>query len=299
MASKRAAEAAQLYEYGLTPAEVAKRMGISESAARGMASKGRKQKAQNTAQDAQIGVSSVLPSGSSQSNNIIVLEPEPVFIPEPLPDLSTLNELGRWQQERARLLATKKVIRVMHPSDRHEPFIDEDVDNAVYALMRIVQPDIVVRGSDEKDNPTISKWVAEGSEAPDIPDFLDSMYITRLKHTRRTKATCPNAIQINIEGNHGWPRLVRWINKTAKQSKTTLLRRYIENVRCDGEVIWIGPKESIRINKLVVMHGLYYGPNAAKKTLSTRITLNTCCCLPLMRYTCPAIGSNDGAVSNE
>lgn len=206
----------------------------------------------------------------SSNNNIIVFEPEPVVIPPPLPSLDELNELARWQSERDRLLATKKVIRVMHPSDRHEPFIDDVIDDCTYALMRIVQPDIVVRGSDEEDNPTISKWVAEGSEAPEITDFLDSMYVTRLKHTQRTKATCPTAIQINIEGNHGWPRLIKWINKSSKQSKNTLLRRYIDNVRCGGDVIWIGAKESIRIGKLVVMHGRYYGPNAAKKTLESR-----------------------------
>jgi hypothetical protein len=194
------------------------------------------------------------------------VEPEP-----PPPSLDELNDRERWRKNLTELWHSQDTITVMHPSDRHEPFIDKIADEGVYALMSLVKPDVVVRGSDEEDNPTISYFIEEGSEEPDPGDFLDSMYQTRRYHTRRTQKIVPSAIQVSIEANHGYARLIKYVNKHAKAAKDTILRRYVDNVRCDGAVSWIGWKESVRImNSLVVMHGKKFGVNSARQTLDMR-----------------------------
>lgn len=196
----------------------------------------------------------------------------PTVAPEqPLPDLSSLNDRERWRTDLRDLLGSKDVAVVMHPCDRHRPFEDKVADEMWYTLAALAKPDIVVRGSDEDDLPTISKFALAGAPTPEIGDFLDVQYLSRRYHTRRTKLVVPSALQVNIEGNHGWPRFIRWVNTQAQHAKTTLLRRYIENIRCDSGVYWIGAKQGVRIGKpLLVIHGKKAGLHAAKATLDMR-----------------------------
>lgn len=207
----------------------------------------------------------------AKGSKIIQLDTPTVEAEPALPTLDALNDRVRWRSQITDLWHSQDTVTVMHPSDRHEPFKDEIADEGVYALMSLVNPDVVVRGSDEEDNPTISYFIEEGSEEPDPGDFLDSMYQTRRYHTRRTQKIVPSAIQVSIEANHGYARLIKYVNKHAKAAKDTILRRYVENVRCDGAVSWIGWKESVRImNSLVVMHGKKFGVNSARQTLDMR-----------------------------
>lgn len=202
---------------------------------------------------------------------IIQLDVPTVADEPPLATLESLNERASWQRVLTELMHSQDTVTVMHPCDRHEPFIDTVADEMWYTLASLVRPDIVVRGSDEDDNPTISKYAEEGAPEPEIGDFLDVQHQRRRYHTRRTKLILPSALQVNIEGNHGWPRYIRWINRKASQSKTNLIRQYIQNIRCDGGVYWIGAKQSVRIgNPLLVMHGKRAGTHAAKATLDMR-----------------------------
>lgn len=187
-------------------------------------------------------------------------------------DMADLSDRDRWSADLAALLKRKDFVTVMHPCDRHEPFVDRDIDNATYELMRLLRPDVVVRGSDEDDNPQISVFYEENEPRPDAEDFLELMEINRRYHTRRTQESSPSALQVNIEGNHGWTaRFRRWLYKAAKAGKKTLLRKYIDNIRCGGAVAYIGMKQSVRIGpSLVVMHGWKYGDNAAQQTLALR-----------------------------
>jgi hypothetical protein len=196
-----------------------------------------------------------------KAGGAIIYLDKPNIEPEPAPvSLSDLNDRARWRSALDNLLTSQPIVRVMHLCDLHEPFSDPDVKEAAFALVQLVQPDIIVRGSDEDDNSTISVWAEEGAEEPEIEDFLDTMQMSRSYNTRRLKLVAPRALQVNIEGNHGYPRFIKWVNKKARQSKTTLLRHYIENIRCNGKVFFIGFKQSVRIHdNLLVMHGKKWG----------------------------------------
>lgn len=209
---------------------------------------------------------------ADREHGAIIYLDKPDIEPEPPPvSLNDLNDRARWRSALNALLTNKPIVRVMHLCDLHEPFSDPDVKEAALALVQLVQPDIIVRGSDEDDLPTISAWAEDGAEEPDIGDFLDTMQMSRNYNTRRLKTIAPRALQVNIEGNHGYPRFIKWVNKKARQAKDTLLRRYIENVRCNGSVFFIGFKQSVRIHEnFVVMHGRKWGNTAAKQTLELR-----------------------------
>lgn len=207
----------------------------------------------------------------ASASKIIQLDAPKVDMEPPLPTLDSLSDRDRWQHDLKALLTNNATVTVMHPCDRHAPYTDTVADEMWYTLASLIQPDIVVRGSDEDDLPTISHFAEDGAPEPEIDDFLDVMYRTRRYHTRRTKLVVPHALQVNIEGNHGYSRFIRWVNKKAKESKTNLLRQYIQNIRCDGMVYYIGMKQSVRINAhFIVMHGRRAGTHAAKATLDMR-----------------------------
>lgn len=195
-------------------------------------------------------------------------EPVPYFPPRRLEDL---DDTTRWLADLNDLTHSKRYLWVMHFADAHEPFSHTGAKECAYTLANLIQPDVIVRGSDEDDMPTISVFAERDGDAPDIGDFLDTMERTRHYNTRRLQAAAPNALQVNICGNHGWARFKPWLNKKARESKQSLTRRYVENVRCGGDVAFIGFKESVKIHPaLLVMHGKKWGDNAPKQTLQLR-----------------------------
>lgn len=239
-------EVYQLYRAGISYADIARLKGWTESGVRGMVSRAR-----------------------NNYRNVIRLDSTKLPVSNVTP-LAALDDTQRWQNALDALALRNRYIAVVHLCDIHFPFHDETVMNADYHLVQLLQPDVIVRGSDEDDNPTISRYIEDGSEEPDIGDFLDVMQSYRQAHTDRLKAVAPGALQVNIEGNHGWPRFEKWINKRAKASKVSLQRRYIENVRCNGDVYWIGPLQSVVIHGLLVEHGKFYNKHTAQKNMDHR-----------------------------
>lgn len=210
-------------------------------------------------------------NGDDMHVRVIQLDVPNVTPEPPLPDPDRLIDRNRWQGQLTELLHSQDTVTVMHPCDRHAPYTDLVADEMWYTLASLVKPDVVVRGSDEDDLPTISKFAQEGAPEPEIGDFLDTMYQTRRYHTRRTNLVLPSALQVNIEGNHGYSRFIRWVNQKAREIKVNLTRQYIENIRCDGKVYYIGMKQSVRIGQpLIVQHGKKAGTNAAKALLDGR-----------------------------
>lgn len=200
-----------------------------------------------------------------------ITEPVPISVVtlEPRPGWLSITDKAQWEQERDAILNSSRFVRVMHLCDLHFPFHEPLALSLAYKLVELIKPDIVVRGSDEDDNPTISRYIEDGSTEPDIGDFLDVMQMHRLDHSLKLKAIT-GAIQVNIEGNHGWRRFERWVNKNGYAAADVLKRHYIDNVRSGGLVRWIGAKQSVVIGSLVVEHGKSHAVHAAKKNLENR-----------------------------
>ena len=208
---------------------------------------------------------------NTAKTDVIDIKPAPLVVYSRPPSLSDLDDTRRWAADLQALTSSKRYVTVMHACDIHAPYAHKPTMEALFQLTRLVQPDVIVRGSDEDDLPTISVFAERDNDAPDIGDFLDVMQETRHYHTRRFQDAASKALQVNIEGNHGWPRMGKWLNKNAKQGATSLTRRYIENIRAGGDVAFIGFKESVLIHPaLLVMHGKKWGDYAPKQTLQLR-----------------------------
>ncbi len=76
----------------------------------------------------------------------------------------------------------------------------------------------------------------------------------------------PNAILVWVWGNHD-QRLVKFLNDNNPKFRQTLLETFIEIIRCNGQVLYVGYVDYVRIGPLVVQHGYRTGLNAAKNHL--------------------------------
>jgi hypothetical protein len=94
---------------------------------------------------------------------------------------------------------------------------------------------------------------------PDIneeqPDELEVFDREWRKHISTLKPLAPNAILVFIYGNHEF-RILKFLEQCAPKLRKTVIKAWINMVRCDGQVLYMGDNEDpVRIGPLLVMHG--------------------------------------------
>lgn len=177
-------------------------------------------------------------------------------------------DLKRWHEVLSSL--RKKVyVTVNHQCDIHAPYHDPQALALNYQVVRYMQPDVIVVGSDFNDFPTISAY----SPDPDIDDddVLDVVRPHWWAHIDALQQCAPNAAFVWISGNHD-DRMWRYIDETAHQIRNTTREAYIDTIRYQGRVLYIGRVSEVDIGPLTVLHGdnSCLGDMAARKLLTYR-----------------------------
>ena len=197
--------------------------------------------------------------------------PPPDEYVQPPSFIEKFSQLGEYHQRINRL--GKRFVRVMHFADVHYPYHDPLAVQCAIEVAELYHPDICVTGSDQEDFPEISHWRADGKQyLQEIggEQFLETQSESRHYLANAIRAAAPDAILVNIEGNHGWPRFSTWVNKNASNVKNLLFKQYIENIR-DAGILWIGALESTLItNDLLVTHYGATSVHSAYGTLARR-----------------------------
>jgi len=160
---------------------------------------------------------------------------------------------------------TKRHITVMHLCDIHFPNHDPRALELTFQIIRDVQPDLIVVGSDAADFSLISSFKPD----PDIEsetDVLDAFSSFWTPFIHRLKREAPAAKLVYILGNHD-RRIYTYVEQNSRYTRVTVLRRFVEIVRCGGAVWWIGDVDHVRVGPLVVMHGNRYNVHAATSVL--------------------------------
>ena len=172
------------------------------------------------------------------------------------------TDFDKWESAYKRLTATKTFIRVMHLSDIHFPFHDKPALTLTYEIVRLVQPDVIVVGSDAFDLPTISRF--EPDRDLNVDDWLQHIqgYWKEFIHELRQRA--PAALMPFIVGNHD-SRALSEIKKLSVPK--TVMSHFIDMVRSDGDVFWLGDTSEIEIGNLTVSYGWKSTRHAAAATL--------------------------------
>jgi hypothetical protein len=163
-----------------------------------------------------------------------------------------------WISQRDALLKKHEYIRVMHMNDVHFPYHDEAALDLWFEIAARFQPQIVALGDDDNDYPTISSF------EPDRDIKVGDWQIqTREYHwplVERLNYILPNALFVYLLGNHN-RRALKAIK--ASDSPQIGMEYYIDTIRANGRVLYVGRTEHVEIGQLVIAHGNKAGKYAA------------------------------------
>ncbi len=152
----------------------------------------------------------------------------------------------------------------MHLHDIHAPFQNDQALEVVFQLVKHAQPKVIVLGSDCGDFPLLSSFAHDPDIDEATSDELDTFELFWLDFIRKLRRLVPKAIFVFIYGNHEI-RLFRYLMENGTKVRRSVLRRFIEIVRCGGDVLYLGDKvDWVRMGPLLIMHGNRTGTNPAK-----------------------------------
>lgn len=178
------------------------------------------------------------------------------------------EDMQAWMDTLATLRRQNYII-TNHQCDIHAPFQDRQALALNYQILKYMQPHVVVVGSDFADFPTISSYAPDPELDDD--DILDNLRPHWWAHIDAVNAAAPNAIKVWISGNHE-DRLWRYIDETAPQIRNTTREAFINLIRYQGNVLYLGRISEIDVGPLTIMHGdsSCIGDMAARKMLTYR-----------------------------
>lgn len=172
-----------------------------------------------------------------------------------------------WVEKLADLQADKKIITVMHACDIHFPFPNVSALEVFYQLAEHTQPNIIVVGSDSADFALLSSFKRSADLDENTPDELEVFEMFWLSHIRRLRRVCPNATFVWIYGNHEY-RIIRFLNDAAPKLRRTVMKAFKDIIKCDGQVLYLGETDYVRMGPLVVQHGKRINQYPSKSTLA-------------------------------
>lgn len=181
-------------------------------------------------------------SPEAASIRALVLGAEPqieIFPPDAYNKLTDIvradprTDQAKWVRALKRLRDEKGSITVMHLHDIHAPFQNEQALEVVLKLVKHVQPDVIVVGSDAADFALLSSFAHDPDMDEDMPDELDVFRMFWNDFIRKLKRAAPKAILVYIYGNHE-VRIFRFLGENARKLRKTVLREFIEIVRFGG-----------------------------------------------------------------
>lgn len=162
--------------------------------------------------------------------------------------------------------ATKGTVSAMHGCDIHFPFPDLNALEVWYRLLRHVRPDVVVVGSDTADFALLSNFKRAADMDEHTPDELEAFDMFWRSHIRRIKQESPQSIIVFIYGNHEY-RLLRFLNEAAPKLRHTVMKAFKDIIRCDGNVLYLGDTDYIRLGPIVIQHGKRVNKYPVRSTL--------------------------------
>lgn len=188
----------------------------------------------------------------------------------PLTDIDLIDpntdqgEFVEWLHD---MRATHGNISVGHLCDMHAPYQHKAGCEVAYQLYKHVRPHVAAVGSDFGDFAILSPFKPGDPDEEDaVEDVLDDfeMHWNAMIHDVHTAS--PDTLLFYISGNHE-RRFLRAVLLSAPKFRKTLLRRFIEIIKCGGRVKWIGDIDFARLGPLIVQHGNRFNIHSAKSSL--------------------------------
>lgn len=178
---------------------------------------------------------------------------------EPYP--SHLDDTDKWISWQKNLLSKKKVVTIMVWSDIHMPDHSVTAVSLAKNLLKEAKPDVLVYGGDMFDFDSLSTFAKsrrrrQKDAVVEVNDMWHSL-VTEVSHSS------PRTKQIAFRGNHD-TRVDRYNDMAANPFADTTEEAFVEMVRSNGRVWWLGEYQETHVGCLFIQHGKRVGENAAK-----------------------------------
>lgn len=191
--------------------------------------------------------------------------------PPRLTDIETAQpntDQAEWLQRLHDLRTRKGVVTFGHACDIHTPYHDPDALALYYQLIAATRPDVLAVGSDFSDFALMSLAFMPDPLLGELEsDELDVFAQHWQAHIDALLAASPGTVLVYLWGNHEF-RLWEFIKQRVPKLRYTIIRRFIEIIRYQGRVLFLGMLvDHVRAGSLVVMHGNRHNVNVASSVL--------------------------------
>lgn len=239
-------EAYTLYQRYRDYDRVAREMGISLSAARGMASKGRAAQPKGT----------VIELGNLR-------EPEPMYEKSIIDSMNDHAEYVDWMKWAKRRNYT---VKVQVWPDVHYPDHNPQAMNLARQIALDFKPDFHHFNGDLLDLDLVSTHWPRQANRRRVDAFheVKPLWFEEVEWLRKHT---PGARVITSSGNHGEDRVQAYINENAAVFQDTIWEAFIHLMRADNRAWWLGFRSEFQMGNLYIEHGERHGENAAKNSL--------------------------------
>ena len=184
---------------------------------------------------------------------------------EPYPE--ELDDTALWTDWKIRLRHRVNVARVVVLNDIHFP--DESVQAIQLALRIIteVQPHVILFGGDAFDFDALGKFMTHHRRIRrDAIKEVESRWY-RFNDEIDSVLKKPSATaRVLFKGQHD-NRVEAWNSATNNPMAQTSEEAFVNMVRADGRVMWLGEASETNIGKWRIQHGERYGENASKNAM--------------------------------
>lgn len=176
------------------------------------------------------------------------------------------SDAEEWVQWLISRSETEPLITVMHLSDMHEPFKNDMATNVAFQMVEIVQPDVIVVGSDFWDFYLMTTFGTNPEVKMESYDELELLESYWNRFINALNKIAPNAMFVFIWGNHE-RRIMRYVDNHSVNLHRTIFREFKRIIRCGGRVKYIGDVDHVRMGPLKIEHGSRYNVHAPKSRL--------------------------------
>lgn len=174
-----------------------------------------------------------------------------------------LDDTEKWLEWQFELAKRVEFIRVASLYDIHIPDDSRQAMNLTYSMLRDFEPHIVIYGGDIYDLDVISRFVTHRRRR--TRDVIKECEGRWLEITDTIDHITPDGTrQVAFKGNHD-NRFNIWNNENPLPEVTE--ERFVEMVRANGKVWWLGDKQETYVRDYLLEHGKRTGENSAKNSL--------------------------------
>jgi hypothetical protein len=182
------------------------------------------------------------------------------------PSARDINDLDKWRMFINSARQSPNMLKVQFWPDLHIPDTNWQVVEIAYQIAQEFQPDLHLFLGDEYDFDTLSTHWPRAENRRRVDAFKE---VARDWHSiqDRLSQITPHAKRAMIGGNHTRGRVEAYVNEKAPEVADTLIEVFIDLVRSNNRVMWLGWEDEMWLSDLHIEHGTRTGENSAKNSL--------------------------------